>query len=154
MFLSTYLVHLAAILIFFHRIFTAFSWFIRSSPANVKQNEHLNAADAIQAKQTLESVPPPKYFFFCKYHLEMLPILKFITLCRRCRRQDTTEASTLRHQNTNVLQLLACLAQRLSAFTSRCRTYKAGRRALEPPVEAGARTKRCDREIPVPKIPY
>ena len=48
----------------------------------------------------------------------------------------------------------AYLAQRLSAFTSRCRTNKAGRGALEPHPEDGTRTKIFDREIPVPRIPY
>ena len=43
--------------------------------------------------------------------------------------------------------LLACLAQRLSAFTSRCRTDAAGRGALEPSPEDGARTKRFDGEF-------
>ena len=48
----------------------------------------------------------------------------------------------------------ACLAQRLSAFTSRCRTDKAGREALEPRAEDGTRTKRFDLEILVQRIPY
>ena len=43
--------------------------------------------------------------------------------------------------------LLAGLVQRLSAFTSRCRTDKGGRGALEPPPEDGARTKRFDRKF-------
>ena len=38
-------------------------------------------------------------------------------------------------QNTKKTALLACLVQRLSAFTSRCRTDKAERGALEPPTE-------------------
>ena len=45
--------------------------------------------------------------------------------------------------------LLAFLAQRPSAFTSWCRTDKAGRGAKEPPPEDGARTNRFDRENPV-----
>ena len=90
---------------------------------------------------------------FSNYRLKMMPILEVITLCRRCRRQDTTEASRL-PQNTTFLLLLACLAQRLFAVTSRCRTDKAGQGALEPLPEDGARTKRFDREITVPRIPY
>ena len=43
--------------------------------------------------------------------------------------------------------LLACLAQRQSAFTSRCGTDTPGRGALEPPAEDGARTKLFDREF-------
>ena len=43
--------------------------------------------------------------------------------------------------------LLACLVQRLSAFTSRCRTDKGGRGALEPLPERGGRTKRFGREF-------
>ena len=43
--------------------------------------------------------------------------------------------------------ILASLVQRLSAFTSRCRTDKGGRGTLEPPPEDGARTKRFDREF-------
>ena len=39
------------------------------------------------------------------------------------------------------------LAQRLSAFASRCGTDTAGRGALEPPPEDGARTKLVDREF-------
>ena len=51
--------------------------------------------------------------------------------------------------------LLARLVQRLSAFTSRCRMdNKAGRGALEPSPEDGARTERFDRENLVPSIPY
>ena len=50
-----------------------------------------------------------------------------------CRRQHTTAASKLPHQNTTFSQLLVCLAQRLSALTSRCRMDKAGREALERP---------------------
>ena len=38
-------------------------------------------------------------------------------------------------------QLLACLARHPSAFTSMCGTDTAGRGALEPPPEGGARTK-------------
>ena len=45
-----------------------------------------------------------------------------------------------------VLQLLACLARHPSAFTTMCGTGTAGRGALEPPPEAGARTKLFDRE--------
>ena len=45
------------------------------------------------------------------------------------------------------LQLLACLARHPSAFTSLCGTDTAGRGALEPPLEAGARTKLFDREF-------
>ena len=43
--------------------------------------------------------------------------------------------------------LLACLAQRLSAFTLRCGTDTSGRGTLEPPLEDGARTKLFDREF-------
>ena len=43
--------------------------------------------------------------------------------------------------------LLACLAQRLSTFTSMCGTDTAGRGGLEPPPEDGARTKLFDREF-------
>ena len=70
---------------------------------------------------------------FSTYRSETMPILEIITLCRRWRRRDTTEASRSPPRNTTFLQLFACLAQRLSAFTSRCRTDKAGRGALEPP---------------------
>ena len=60
---------------------------------------------------------------------------------RRCRRQDTAKVPRLPSQNTIFLQLLACLAQHPSAFTSRCGTGTAGRGAFEPPLEDGARTK-------------
>ena len=43
--------------------------------------------------------------------------------------------------------LLACLAQRLSAFTSRCGTDTAGQGALEPSPEDVAGTKLFDREF-------
>ena len=43
--------------------------------------------------------------------------------------------------------LLACLAQRLSAFTSMYGTDMAGRGALKPLPEDGARTKLFDREF-------
>ena len=42
---------------------------------------------------------------------------------------------------------LACLAQRLSALTSRCGPDTAGRGALEPAPEDGTRTKLFDREF-------
>ena len=50
-------------------------------------------------------------------------------------------------QNTKSSALLACLAWRLSAFTSRCGTDTAGRGSLEPPPEDGARTNLFDREF-------
>ena len=50
-------------------------------------------------------------------------------------------------QNNIKSSRLACLAQRLSAFTSRCGTDTAGRRALEPPPEDSARTNLLDREF-------
>ena len=106
-----------------------------------------------QAKQTLESMPR-RIQNFRNYRLKIMPILEIITLCSRCRCQDTTEASRLPPQNTIFSQLLAYLAQPPSAFTSSLRTDKAGRGELEPPPEDGARTKWFDREIPVPIIPY
>ena len=74
----------------------------------------------------------------------MIPVLETIQTLQR---QGTTEVSRLPLQNTIFLQLLAFLAQHPSAFTSRCRTDKAGRGALEPPPEDGARMKRFDREF-------
>ena len=50
-------------------------------------------------------------------------------------------------QNTKKNALLACLAQHLSAFTSKCGTVTAGRGAFEPPPEDGARTKLSGREF-------
>ena len=61
--------------------------------------------------------------------------------------QDSRIAPACTAQNTNKSALLACLAQRLFAFTSRCGTDTAGRGALEPPPEDGARTKLFDREF-------
>ena len=82
-----------------------------------------------------------------------LPI--YILSTSRCTSRSGEQLeSTVR--NTKIRALLACLAQRPSAFTLlRCKMdNKAGRGALEPPPEDGARTKRFDREIPVPRIPY
>ena len=50
-------------------------------------------------------------------------------------------------ENTIKNALLACLTQRLFAFTSRRGTDTAGRGALEPPPEDGARTKLFDGEF-------
>ena len=61
--------------------------------------------------------------------------------------QDPRIARAYTAQVTKNSALLACLAQRLSAFTSRCATDTAGRGALEPPPEDGARTKLFDREL-------
>ena len=61
--------------------------------------------------------------------------------------QDPRIARAYTAQSTKKNALLACLAQRLSAFTSRCGTDTAGRGALEPPPEDGARTKLFDREF-------
>ena len=47
----------------------------------------------------------------------------------------------------NSALLACCLAQRLSVFTSGYGTDTAGRGALEPPPEGGARTKLFDREF-------
>ena len=121
-----------------------FPCFIRSSSADVKQNKR-------------SRVYRIKIQSFSNCRLKMMPIFEIITLCtlcRRCRRQDATEASRLPSQNKSFLQLLAYLAQPPSAFTSSFGTAKAGRGALEPPPEDGARTKRFYGEIPVPRILY
>ena len=46
---------------------------------------------------------------FGNYRWEMMPSLKTITLCRRCRPQDTTEASRVPPENTTFSQPLVCL---------------------------------------------
>ena len=120
------------------------------------QTSTKNNAQALQTliKQNKRSrVYHRKIQNFRNYRLETMPILEIITLCRRCRRQDKAETSRLPLQNTTFLQLVACLAQRLSAFTSRRRTDEAERGALESPPEDGARTKPFH-GIPVPRIPY
>ena len=61
--------------------------------------------------------------------------------------QDPRIARAYTAQNNKKSALLACLAQRLSEFTSRCGTDTAGRGALEPPPEDSARTKLFDREF-------
>ena len=77
-------------------------------------------------------------------NLEMLSLIYSFKLyiC-----QDSRIAPAYTAQNTKKNALLACLAQRLSASTSRCGTDTAGRGALEPPPEDGARTKLFDREF-------
>ena len=77
-------------------------------------------------------------------NLEMLSLIYYFKLyiC-----QDPRTARAYTAQNTQKNALLACLAQRLSAFMSRCGTDAAGRGALEPPPEDGARTKLFDREF-------
>ena len=75
---------------------------------------------------------------------ECCPLIYSFKLCI-C--QDPRQARAYTTQNTNICALLCCLVQRLPAFTSRCRTDKGGRGALEPPPENGARTKRFDREF-------
>ena len=66
------------------------------------------------------------------------------------RSKNSSGAYRLKIKN---IALSACLVQRLYAFTTRCRTDKAGQGGLEPSPEGGARTKRFDQEIPVPRIP-
>ena len=90
-------------------------------------------------------------------NLDMMPIRKCCPLIYSFKLfmcQDPRIARAYTARNTKIITLLACLVQHLSAFTSWCRTDKAGRGALEPPSEDGGRTKRFDREIPVPRIPY
>ena len=85
-------------------------------------------------------------------NLVMMPIWKSCPLIYSFKLyicHDPRKARAYTAQNTKIVALLACLVQRLSAFTSRCTTDMAGRGALEPPPENGARTKRSDLEIPV-----
>ena len=74
-------------------------------------------------------------------NLEMMPILEMLSLIYSfklyiCQDQKIARAYTA--QNTKKNALFACLAHRLSAFTSRCGTDTAGRGALEPPPVDGA----------------
>ena len=62
-----------------------------------------------------------------------------------CRDQRTARAYTA--QNTKICTLLASLAQPTYPIIARCGTDTAGRGALEPPPEDGARTKLFDREV-------
>ena len=83
-------------------------------------------------------------------NLEMIPMWKGCPLFIRssstyAKIQEELGRIPPKIQNKSVL--LACLAQRLCAFTSRCGTDTAGREALEPPPEDGARTKLFDREF-------
>ena len=84
-------------------------------------------------------------------NLEMMPkILSldfFIQALHMPRSKNSSGVYRLHNEKKSAH--LACLVQRLSAFTSRCKTDKAGRGALEPTLEDGVRTKRFDREIPV-----
>ena len=134
--------------------FTArtFPCYICSSLADLKQNKHSSHADTNQAKQAAREYTTAQFKLWQLLYGND-PNSEIITLCRRCRRQHTTEASRS-PQNTTFQQLFACLAHRLSAFVSRCRTDKAGRDGLERPPEDGARTKRFNREIQVPRILY
>ena len=59
--------------------------------------------------------------------------------------QDPRIARANTAQNTKRSALLSCLAQRLSASTSRCGTDTAGRRELLPTPEESAQTKLFDR---------
>ena len=61
--------------------------------------------------------------------------------------QDSRIARAHTAQNTKKNALLACLARRLSTFTSMCGTGTAGRGASEPPPENGTRTKLFEREF-------
>ena len=79
-------------------------------------------------------------------NLEMLTLDLFVQALHMPRSKNSSGVYRPQYRKNRVP---ACLVQRLSAFTSRCRTDKAGRGALEPPPDDGARTKRFDREIPV-----
>ena len=114
----------------------------------------------------------PRYHgeFFCKYYtrLDYLFGTKYdanleIMSCHQVLSYQPLHTHVHQDPNNNwrgpfkihfFARFLACLAQYPSAFTSRCRTDKAGRGALEPPPEDGARTKLFNRDIPVPSIPY
>ena len=105
----------------------------RSSPADIKQNK---AREYTTAKfKTLATT----------YRLEMMPILETIQTLLTSRYNQSLKITSSK-QNI-FLELLACLAQHPSAFTSRCGTDTAGRGALEPPPEDGARTKLFDRQF-------
>ena len=66
------------------------------------------------------------------YRLEMMPILEIIQTLQTSRYNRSRKITS---SNTKNLQLVPCLAQHPSAFTSRCPTDKEGRGALEPPPE-------------------
>ena len=60
---------------------------------------------------------------------------------------ESKNSSGVHRPPKNKIALLTCLAQRLSALTSKCGTDTAGRGALEPPPDDGARTNLFDREF-------
>ena len=125
----------------------AFTCFIRSSPADVKQNKQTLKPCRRQAKQTLESMPPQNLKTLQYQPTTAWKWCQFCKPSRRCRVQDTTKISGIPPRHAILLQLLACLARHPSAFTSMCGTDTAGRGAFEPPPEDGARTKLFDREF-------
>ena len=77
-------------------------------------------------------------------NLEMLSLIYSFKLYT-C--QDHIIGQAYTAPNNKIGALFACLAQRLSAFASRCETDTAGRGALEPPPKDSARTKLFDREF-------
>ena len=84
-------------------------------------------------------------------NLETMPIWEMVSLICPLKLyicQDPRIYRAYTAQNTTKKnELPACLAQRLSAFTSRCEKHTAGRGAMEAPPEDGARTKLFDQEF-------
>ena len=90
-------------------------------------------------------------------NLEMMPTWKemfshMLFSFKLCICQDPRIARACTAQNTQICALLACLAQPTYPIPARCGTDTAGLGAFEPSPEDGARTKRFDREIPVPRF--
>ena len=107
--------------------------FIRSSPADVKQNKRSRACDRKNQNSS-------------NYRLEMMP-----TFVNNPAAADTKiqpkSISGIATRHAFFLQLLACNARHPSAFTSVCGTDTAGGGTFQPPPEAGAQTKLFDREF-------
>ena len=82
-------------------------------------------------------------------NLNMLSLTSSIYLFKLCIYMPSSKNSSgvYRPKYKKKNALLACLAQRLSVFTSTCGTDTAGQGALEPPAEDGARTKSFDGEF-------
>ena len=79
---------------------------------------------------------------------------QFCESSMRCRNKIQPRSPEFSSRHAVFLQLLACLGRHPSAFTSICGTDMAGRGALEPPPEGGARTKLYSTENSSSRIAY
>ena len=133
-----------------------FTCFIRSSPADVKQHKRSSPADVKQNK-LVKRIRVIYYWYYNThssptdvkenkrsrdYHRKIQNFSNYLSFGNDASFGNYPDAADAKiqprspPQNRIPLQLLPCLAQHPSAFTSRCPTDREGRGALEPPLKS------------------